>query len=66
MHSTQSSRAYGAQIDLLEVYAQPNSKLAEEVIRQGGKAERFTFEHGDLSTCPNDLPTATEAHLGIT
>ena len=37
-------------LDLLEVYAQPNSRLAEEVIRQGGKAIRFTFEHGDLST----------------
>ena len=44
------SQAYGKPIDLLEVYAQPNSKLAEEVIRQGGKAERFTQEHGDLST----------------
>ena len=50
MHSTQSSNAYGRQIDLLEAYAQQNSKLAEEVIRQGGTAERLTFEHGDLST----------------
>lgn len=32
------SRAFGKPIDLLEVYAQPNSKLAEEVTQQGGKA----------------------------
>ena len=41
---------HGPEIDLLEVYAQPNSRLAEEVIKQGGKARRFTMEHGDLST----------------
>lgn len=44
------SRAFGKPIDLLEVYAQPNSKLAEEVTLQGGKAARFTREHGDLET----------------
>ena len=38
------------QIDLLEVYASPNSRLVEAVRQIGGKAERFTFEHGDLST----------------
>ena len=43
-------KAFGKQVDLLEVYAQPNSRLSEEVIRQGGRAERFTIEHGDLST----------------
>ena len=37
-------------IDLLEVYAQPDSHLAEEVIALGGKAARFTREHGDLAT----------------
>ena len=42
--------SYGKKIDLLEVYAQPTSRLAEEVTRQGGRAERFTREHGDLST----------------
>ena len=29
-------KAFGKQVDLLEVYAQPNSRLSEEVIRQGG------------------------------
>ena len=38
------------QIDMLEVYAQPNSRIVEEVIKQGGKADRFTMQHGDLST----------------
>ena len=37
-------------IDLLEVYASPNSRLVEAVRQKGGKAERFTIEHGDLST----------------
>ena len=37
-------------IDLLEVYAQPDSQLAEEVTRLAGKAARFTREHGDLAT----------------
>ena len=38
------------QIDLLEVYADPNSPLTDAVIRQGGKAMRFTKQDGDLST----------------
>ena len=42
-------------IDLLEVYAQPNSRLAEETIKQGGTARRFTREHGDLSTYHGQL-----------
>ena len=46
---------HGSRIDLLEVYAQPNSRLAEEVVKQGGKAERFTREHGDLSTFAGQL-----------
>ena len=37
-------------IDLLEVYASDTSKLTSEVIRQGGRAKRFTKEDGDLST----------------
>lgn len=37
-------------IDLLEVYASPHSRLVEAVRQRGGKAERFTIEHGDLST----------------
>ena len=45
-----SQKAFGKPVDLLEVYAQPNSRLAEEVERLGGKSERFTKEHGDLST----------------
>ncbi len=39
-----------SKIDLLEVYASPNSRLVEAVRQKGGKAERFTIEHGDLST----------------
>ena len=46
---------HGPRIDLLEVYAQPNSRLAEEVVKQGGKAERFTREHGDLSIFAGQL-----------
>ena len=47
----QSSHISSAkQIDLLEVYAQPNSRLAEEVQKKGGRVMRFTKEHGDLST----------------
>ena len=42
-------------IDLLEVYAQPNSRLAEETIKHGGIARRFTREHGDLSTYHGQL-----------
>ena len=37
-------------IDLLEVYASDTSRLTSEVIRQGGRAKRFTKEDGDLST----------------
>ena len=37
-------------IDLLEVYAQPDSRLSSEVHRQGGSSRRFTFEDGNLST----------------
>ena len=37
-------------IDLLEVYAQADSRLVEEVRKAGGKTERFTKLHGDLST----------------
>ena len=42
-------------IDLLEVYAQPNSRLAEETMKHGGLARRFTREHGDLSTFHGQL-----------
>ena len=37
-------------ITLLEVYADPNSRLREMVVKLGFKAERFTKEDGDLST----------------
>ena len=37
-------------IDLLEVYTEPNSKLVDEVRKQGGQAVRFTRDDGDLST----------------
>ena len=48
-------KAFGKPIDLLEVYAQPNSRLAEEVNKQGGRSERFTKEHGDLATFQGQL-----------
>eukprot|EP00435_Cladocopium_sp_Y103_P025468 s968_g6.t1 len=38
------------QIDLLEVYTEPNSRLSQAVESMGGKALRFTREDGDLST----------------
>ena len=37
-------------LDLLEVYASDSSRLTSEVIRQGGRAKRFTHQDGDLST----------------
>ena len=39
-----------AQIDLLEVYAEPDSRLAQAVQDMGGTAMRFTGNDGDLST----------------
>ena len=42
-------------IDLLEVYASPKSRLTDEVNRRGGRAKRFTFEDGDLSTFAGQL-----------
>ena len=48
-----------AQIDLLEVYAQPDSHLVEEVRKAGGKAERFTKLHGDLSTFEGQVELLT-------
>ena len=50
MNQERLGKAFGKPIDLLEVYAQPNSRLSEEVRKQGGKSERFTKEHGDLTT----------------
>ena len=38
------------QLDLLEVYAYPNSQLTEVAIASGLRAKRFTQEDGDLST----------------
>ena len=38
------------QLDLLEVYAYPNSQLTEVAQACGLKAKRFTFEDGDLQT----------------
>eukprot|EP00435_Cladocopium_sp_Y103_P051036 s1582_g15.t1 len=37
-------------IDLLEIYASPQSRLTDEVIKKGGTAKRFTLQDGDLST----------------
>ena len=53
--SAEVGKAFGKPIDLLEVYAQPNSRLAEEVRKQGGRSERFTKEHGDLATFQGQL-----------
>lgn len=38
------------QIDLLEVYADPNSPLTDAINRRGGRALRFTKQDGDLAT----------------
>ena len=38
------------QLDLLEVYAGPDSRLTEWVRSQGGRARRFTEKDGDLAT----------------
>ena len=38
------------QIDLLEIYCEPNSQLSKQVQRMGGKSLRFTKDDGDLST----------------
>ena len=38
------------QLDLLEVYAYPNSQLTEVAQACGLKAKRFTLEDGDLRT----------------
>lgn len=38
------------QLDLLEVYAYADSRLTQTVQDLGGRAQRFTKEHGDLST----------------
>ena len=40
----------GPQLDLLEVYAFPDSRLTQSVRDLGGHAQRFTKEQGDLST----------------
>lgn len=37
-------------LDLLEVYAYPNSRLTETALQHGLKARRFSEEDGDLST----------------
>lgn len=37
-------------IDLLEIYASENSRLTEQINSMGGRAVRFTKEHGDLGT----------------
>ena len=44
------TKSFKRGIDLLEIYASPQSRLCEAIRQKGGKAERFTFEHGDLST----------------
>ena len=38
-----------SQLDLLEVYAQTDSRLSSEVSRLGGRSKRFTRQDGDLS-----------------
>ena len=38
------------QIDLLEIYCEPNSQLSKQVQRMGGKSLRFTKDDGDLRT----------------
>ena len=40
----------GTQLDLLEVYAYPDSRLTQQLCEMGGLAKRFTKQDGDLST----------------
>ena len=40
----------GKQVDLLEIYCEPNSQLAQQVNSKGGRALRFSRTDGDLST----------------
>ena len=40
----------GTPIDLLEIYASPNSRLTDQVRKLGGVAERYSREQGDLDT----------------
>ena len=40
----------GTQLDLLEIYAYPDSRLTEAINEMGGHAQRFTRQDGDLST----------------
>ena len=42
--------SHGQQVDLLEVYCEPNSQLAQQVNARGGRATRFSMTDGDLST----------------
>ena len=38
------------QVDLLEIYCEPNSQLVQQVNSKGGRAIRFSRTDGDLST----------------
>ena len=51
------------QIDLLEVYASPQSKLTDEVNKRGGTAKRFTMEDGDLRTFEGQLKLLKKVFL---
>ena len=51
------------QLDLLEVYAYPNSKLTEVAQKCGLNARRFTKEHGDLSTHVGQVELLTQVIL---
>ena len=50
LHACKGEQHVPHRIDLLEVYASDSSRLTSEVIRQGGRAKRFTQQDGDLST----------------
>ena len=39
-------------LDLLEIYAEPDSRLTQAVNDAGGRARRFTRQDGDLSSIP--------------
>ena len=51
------------QLDLLEVYAYPNSNLTDTAIACGLRAKRFTREDGDLSTTSGRVKLLTEILL---
>ena len=54
-----------SKLDLLEVYAYPQSNLTEVAQQCGLKAERFTIEDGDLSTSDESRPLHSQCSMNL-